>query len=268
MQDFLLINLIILLGCQMNQLKQEIVDIQIDGITGHAHLLHFFIQMRHTFPNLNFVILFNGSDQRIQTAFAQYDAALIDLYLCFVKVYLFLHTKGLERFEDAGSPIGLGDSGYIRNPFPCQHMDRMLENFLQTGLKLCQIFCLSQIVFCSHIITINKANIVAFSILRYIKDTVCMILLQIFLAGLIELALHLAQDNILFLLFYRKISKFDIDISDPFRKLHMFFYIFQIHVIIFGKQKGNHITCQISRFHLLLILFIKTGALRHMCDLA
>ena len=102
MQDLLLIHTVVLFRGQMDQLKQQIIDIKINCFACHTHLLHFFIEPLCIFPDLYLIILFDRGDQRIQPLFAQHNSALTDLHLLLIEIKRFLLPKGLQRFQHAG----------------------------------------------------------------------------------------------------------------------------------------------------------------------
>ena len=63
LQDFFLIDLIILLHGKVDELKQQIVDVQAEHIARYADL---FIEIIHTLADLYFLILLDRPDQIVQ----------------------------------------------------------------------------------------------------------------------------------------------------------------------------------------------------------
>ena len=236
LQDFLLVDTIILFCRQMNKLEQQIVDVEIHRIPGHPHLLHFFIQLLHTLTDSSIIVLFNGSDKSIQPILTQNNPPVVDLYFFLIQIDILFFPERLKRIQDTGSGIGFCDCADIMHFFPYQHSHRIIRTRCQHIPHPLQIFLLTATTVLRHIIAVNKADIILFLILRHIENTVGSVLLQIFEAALVQLSLCSPQFSLVPVLQMRQIMELDINISNPLGQPHMVFDIFQIDLIIFSKQ--------------------------------
>ncbi len=106
MQNLLLIDTVILLRGSMNQLKQKIVDIEINGLPHCPQTAQFLIQLVHGLVNAQFIILFNRRDKVVKFCLAQKNAVAVDMDLLFIIIYIFPVMKRLKRVEHTGCAIG------------------------------------------------------------------------------------------------------------------------------------------------------------------
>ena len=72
-QNLFLIYSVILLACQMDQLKQQVIDVQVHRLPGNFPACHLPVELLNRAPDLHMVVLFHRFQQTIQTALAQHD---------------------------------------------------------------------------------------------------------------------------------------------------------------------------------------------------
>ena len=120
-QNLLLIYIIILLTCQVYELKQQIINIQVHRLPANTAFTHFFIKESHRLPDFQMIVLFDCLQQAIQALLTQDQSFRRYLDLLLIEIDILLCPKPLKRTKHTGIAVRLCYAADILHFFSCQH---------------------------------------------------------------------------------------------------------------------------------------------------
>ena len=101
LDDLFLVDTVILLACQVNELEEKVVDVEVDGTARIFSGTHLGKETVDLGIDLLGVIVFDRCDDIIDGVLTKDDAVLAYLHFIFIKVYLFLVVETLDTVKSA-----------------------------------------------------------------------------------------------------------------------------------------------------------------------